>query len=36
MREAVAVAVRGNSATGIVLYGLTTQAFLCFAVWYIS
>ena len=36
MREAVAVAVIGNSAVGIVLYGLTTRALLCFAVWYIS
>ena len=36
MREAVAVAVTGNSATGIVLYGLTSLALLCFAVWYIS
>lgn len=36
MREAVAMAVTGNRAVGIVLYGLTTRAFLCFAVWYIS
>lgn len=36
MREAIAVAVIGNRAVGIVLYGLTTQAFLCFAIWYIS
>ena len=36
MREAVAVAVTGNRATGIVLYGLATQALLCFAIWYIS
>ena len=36
MREAIAMAVTGNRAVGIVLYGLTTQAFLCFAIWYIS